>query len=255
MLFKELQGEVEKYLHILEASNRNFSYTQLVIGGMHYMPRVQCDELSILDSLNSWSPIRLIGKEGPPIESIPSDIDIKKATKSTRHMRELLKKRINAVILFGNNHSETTVEAVDDPHLRELSHYIDSRCHELFLLKQKKGWQNMTEKEKRQYGYWFDLMKNILLGDRSDSMVKNLYDAQRDRDIQLSVLVCGAAHTPYRDGYRPYSVSRMLQSLPVNFIVAVVPSALPFINKLEPFDFYSKSDRTEVSPYSNTSLQ
>ena len=254
MTFRKLLDFARKYLEVVESRDEGYAYTQLVIGEMHFLPRVQCELLNTLNSLRKKLAIQLIGKEGLPIKPVLVPIDLKRAADDAKYMQELLTQKINAVAIFNNAYPEVRVEAVDDPHLHELSGYIDRRCHELFVLKQAVGWKGMTEDEKIQYNYWFSLLKNVLLGDRSDFMVRNFYALQSRLDISLAVLICGAAHTPHREEYGPYSVARMLRALPVNYIIAVPPSVLTCRVKKDPFDFYSPRDETEVNPY-NTSTQ
>ena len=107
----------------------------------------------------------------------------------------------------------------------------------------------MTADEKIQYEYWFTLLRNILLRDRSDFMVRNLHDKRLYSDARFAILVCGAGHTPFREEYGPYSVLKMLRALPVNYIIAIVPSAFIILNKRQPFDFYTPADKSEVGPY------
>ena len=252
MTFQKLLDFASKYLQVKESRDEGYAYTQLVIGEMHFLPRVQCELLRTLNFLRKKFAIQLIGKEGLTIKPVLIPIDLKRAADDEKYMQELLTQKINAVAIFHNAYPEVSVEAVDDPYLHELSGYIDRRCHELFVQKQTTGWEGMTEDEKIQYNYWFSLLKNVLLGDRSDFMVRNFYALQSRLDISLAVLICGAAHTPYREEYRPYSVARMLRALPVNYIIAMPPSALTCRIKEDPFDFYSPRDETEVNPYSTS---
>lgn len=249
MTFARLLDIATKHLDIIASVDKRVQYTQLVIGEMHYLPNVQCEVLKTLCVVRNKLGLELIGKEGLPTKSVFIPIDLEKAANDEQYMHGLLIQKINAVMAFGNTYPKTKIKAIDDPYLHKLSGYIDKRCHELFLQKKNRSMQGMTHEESIQYNYWFSLLKDILLGGRSDFMVRNLYSLQRRLDASFSVLLCGAAHTPYREEYRPYSVIRMLQVLPINYIVAITPSVRNFLKQKDAFDFYSSSDESEVNPY------
>lgn len=253
IIFNNVLETTKQYLNIVGYENKNSRFTQLVIGEMHFLPLIQCEELKILLLFNEKFDLRLIGQEGSQKTLMPSlKIDAKKAAENPDYMQKLLKKKINAITIFKYAYPKITVKTVDDLRLKELAGYIDKRCYELFCLKGTKGgWHHMNENEKIQYNYWFNLLKKILLGDRSDFMIKNLYDLQCKLKIPFSILICGTAHTPYLKEYAPYSVIKKLQCLPVNYIIATLPLIDKFFHHDDPWNFYIKKDPTEISPYTN----
>lgn len=249
-MFNDLLKLAKNELNIIEIRNKSHRRSQLIIGEMHFLPLAQCEELKTLISLKEKLDIKLVGTESlKNMSALPSDFNVQRALKNVNYMRELLLKKINAVKVFHHIYPETITEFVDDPRLRELAGCIDRRYYELFLLKNKKRWSNLTKEEKLQYYYWLDLLKRVLLKDRSDFMVRNLYQKQCRLNVKIGILICGAAHTPYRKEYRPYSVSIFLKSLPINYIIATLPSVPKFLSLKDSFDFYTQSDETEVNPY------
>jgi len=45
MTFQRLLDFARKYLEVIESRDEGYAYTQLVIGEMHFLPRVQCELL------------------------------------------------------------------------------------------------------------------------------------------------------------------------------------------------------------------
>lgn len=250
-MFQTLLGAVEKKLEVIEKSNGGHPYTQLVIGEMHYHPKVQCDLLEALVAIEKITPIGLIGTEGPVTYlSSLQWIDTKRAMTEAEYMRKLLIRGSRPVRIFGHMFPDVRIEDVENADLRRIARSIDRKCHDLYKLAQENGGPECPpEAQKEEYDYWFSLLKNIVLGDRSMWMVKNLLDAQRRLSVSEAVLLCGASHTPLREEHRPYSVVKTLQALWINYIIAVVPSAVRPLCAKEAFDFWSNSDDSELSPY------
>lgn len=163
MAFEKLLEIIARHLWVIESVEKGCKYTQLVIGEMHYLPRVQCELLRALCSLRSELTVQLFGKEGLPVKPLAIPCDYERAADDEQYMRELLIQNINAVTVFSNTHAEVRVEAVDDQRLRELSGYIDKRCYELFSQRQARCLDEVTDEEKLQYNYWFTLLKTVLL--------------------------------------------------------------------------------------------
>lgn len=250
-LFQALLAAAEKNLNVLEKANGGYPYTQLVVGEMHYHPQVQCDLLRAFVEIQKAFPIGLIGTEGlVPYLSDLHWIDTKRAMTEEEYMRRLIITNVKAVRIFGRMFPDARIEDVENADVRRLARSIDRQCYDLHKLAQEKGGpENLDTADKEEYEYWITLLKNIVLGDRSMWMVKNLLGVQIYRSINEAVLLCGASHTPLREEYRPYSVVKTLEAMHLNYIVAVVPSAVRPLCATDAFDFWSKSDDSEISPY------
>ena len=256
-MFHMLLAAAEKGLEVLEKADRGYPHTQLVIGEMHYYPKVQCDLLTALVTIAQTLPIGLIGTEGNPQHlSSLFWVDTGRAMSEEEYMRKLLIRDIRVVRIFGKMFPEVRVEDTENADLRKVARLIDHKCHELHQLTQEKGGlEHLSLAQKEECDYWFSLLKKIVLGDRSSWMVKNLYAEQTRLSIPKAILLCGASHTPLREEHRPYSVVGALQALPLNYIVAVVPSAVRPLHEKDAFDFWSRSDPSELRPYDNLTGQ
>jgi len=255
-MFYELRDWARENLDVLETLDKGYDRTILVIGERHFHPQIQCEVLNSLVALRERFGSILIGTEGSKRVStrLPGDVDPARALGDPVYMRELLARKINALRIFRAIYPDVRVQPVDDRRLRELALLIDTRCQELYECKRKKTWDGMTQEERRQYLIWFRLIKEILLGDRSDAMVQNLIRIQTQQKTPIAVLICGAAHTPFHVEHRAYSVVRTLAFKPVNYVIAVNRSFSVF-RKEDPFDFWTSIDSEEdkVNPYNSAS--
>ena len=250
--FEDLLAVARREFKVLISRDRKSDYTQLVIGEMHYLPSAQCELLRGLIAVRGETNLSLLGKEGVHSVVPQNGVDTNRVLRDEKYMHDLLRRKINALKIFQTLYPTTVSIPCDSERLYVEGEHIDKRCQELFEMKKKKGWNGMTGAERDEYDHQFTLLKNVVLKSRSDAMVKNLFAVQLNEEIPLAVLVCGLAHVPFRAEYRNYSVLGMLNALDVNYIVATVPSAYEACIKKEPFDFYTKTDDTEVSPYPTT---
>ena len=250
-MFQTLLGAAKKNLYVIEKADGGYPHTQLVIGKMPYYPKVQCDLLGALVDLKKTLPIGLIGTEGhPPYLSSLHWVDFERAIVDEAYMQGLLIKTIRAVRIFGHMFSDVKIEDVENADLRKVARAIDRKCHDLHkLMRESDGLEHLSASQREEYDYWFSLLKNIVLRDRSSWMVRNLLEAQKRLGTKEAILLCGASHTPLREEHRPYSVVTALQSLRVNYIVAVVPSAVSPLYRKDAWDFWGRSGISELRPY------
>lgn len=251
-MFERLLEYAENNLHILDAKNANSQYTQFVIGEMHFHPKVQSEVLKTLLDLRDMG-ISFFGKEGLAVikRKDISGADLLEAISNHGYMRDALKDGINAGIFLASVCEDIAFEGVDDLEVRKMTRIIDSKCYDLFLLKKRVGWERMSAQEKNDYELWFSLLKHVLLLQRSNLFVNNLLRMQKGYGRKNAALICGAGHTPLIKEHTPYSVLNALESTGINYIIAVPYTVRDLLEHREPFDFYSKSDKSEVSPYEN----
>ena len=257
--FIKALDSVSKHAKIVYKESFGSQFTQIVLGEWHFVPHVQRDMLRNLTSLKTDLDFKILGTEGSQRASSISQeesIDYKKATTDDQYMKSLLDRDINATVLFADKHSAVITESVEDPTLRAIAGKIDQKYYELFSLRKEKGEDNMTPGEKYEFKFWQEKEKQIVLGDRSTFMIRNLSKLQREHNASAAVLVCGFSHLPLRPEYGLFSILPTQRREKVNTIIAMPNTSWELYgatkNKLDPFDFFTPVDELEVNPYKKT---
>lgn len=252
--FDQIKEIASANLHIIDYRDFGSDHTQLVIGELHYHPRVQRDLLAALVALHSSLGFTLIGKEGRQNQfedkQFLKDIDLPQVLEDDSYMADLISQKVNATMLFAATHQDVLAQVVEDPVIDALSFEYDQRYRSLFEARQEAGAAGLSPLDERRFQYYLSLQKEVTLELRSRRWVENLYDHQQTLDVGFAVLVGGASHTPWQEVLEPYSVIGRLNELRINYLIGLPNSAWEILEKSkdtrDPFDFYTPWDELEV---------